>query len=107
MRCSPAIRPGHEKFGNAGQVMLSLLFPARYVNLQLSPVFGLQGFQEADPIGLIFKNILTPIAPAHHMIERPFKLHPDLARHPFSLLKAASKMREKRTEPFPSSSGTP
>jgi len=54
-----------------------------------------QSLNKTEPIRIVFKDIFTPISPAHHMISGPFELHPYFPSHVRSLPATGSKCKKK------------
>ncbi len=55
-----------------------------------------QGLKETGPVRIILENILLPIPPAHHVIDRPRKFHSHLPRHRISFsLRLPENARKK------------
>src|SRR5437016_5345793 len=48
-----------------------------------------QGLEKISPIPIIAKDLFTPIAPTHQMIDRPFVLNSQLPRHRQVLIEGA------------------
>jgi hypothetical protein len=53
-----------------------------------------KGLEETFSIQIVPKNLLTPIAPAHQMINRPLVLNSQLARHRQVLMQTSALCQE-------------
>ena len=59
-----------------------------------------QGFQKAFPVGIILEYRLPPVAPVHHMINRPFIFQSKFACHRAEYCQKTYPVSIVRTDPF-------
>jgi len=56
--------------------------------------FG-QRLEEILPIHIIQENVLSPVAPTHHMVNRPGILDSNLARHDSTMAELRTTLKAK------------